>query len=58
MFDETDITKWTGLVPEMYFDLIARVPPGTLFVVAALLYTGSLYAGQLQDLEGGCLRFR
>src|SRR6266704_1884194 len=40
MADKDEISQWASLVPEIYFDLIARVLPGTLFVVAlaSILY--------------------
>jgi len=40
---EEDIAKsWTSIVPEFFFDLIARVPPGILLVLLVLLEFGVL----------------
>jgi hypothetical protein len=44
--DEEQVTKWANLVPEVYYDLIARVPPGT-FVILAL---AKLYHTSFQDV--------
>lgn len=50
MPDEDRIAKWASLVPEIYYDLIARVPPGAFLVIAAMRIQGAFSAGKAFDL--------
>ena len=35
--DENHLTKWTTLIPEVYYNIIAWVAPGTLLIGATIL---------------------
>jgi len=35
--EENPIKSWTGSVPEFFYDLISRVPPGVFLVIAVLV---------------------
>jgi hypothetical protein len=54
MSDEDKLTKWASLVPEIYYDLIARVPPGT-FLVVALMWVLGIFSNngafELKDIK-------
>ncbi len=50
MSNEDKIAKWASLVPELYYDLIGRVPPGALLVVAVMWTLGLFSTGSAFDL--------
>jgi hypothetical protein len=53
MADEPEIGKWPSLIPEIYYDLISRVPPGVLLFLALLVAGSRLSLGQIQSVSFG-----
>jgi len=43
---------WAGAVPELYFDLIGRIPPGLFLSVVLLVLTASNYGWLKADIAG------
>lgn len=51
MSDAEEVREWASLIPEIYYDLIARIPAGTLLVLGILSYQRLLTSGAPFDLQ-------
>lgn len=54
MPDQQQSSNWTSMVPEVYYDLISRVPGGTLLLLWLLQRAGiSIDVTQMKDMDWG-----